>query len=68
MTIETNFIAADYLKYRLDGISSTEAYNKVDSSRVVNKEEQSIKTFAISSSDKQYLALKDTVDTFTKKY
>jgi hypothetical protein len=66
MTIETNFIAADYLKYRLDGTSSTEAYNKVDSSKVVNKEEQSIKSFAISSSNMQYLALKDTVDSFTK--
>ena len=66
MTIETNFFAADYLKYRLNGTSSAEAYNKVDSARVANKEEQSTKNFAISSNDKQYLMLKDTVDGFTK--
>ncbi len=66
MTIETNFLAANYLKYRLNGTSSAEAYNKSDSDRIVNKEEQSKKNFAISSNDKQYLVLKDTVDSFTK--
>ena len=66
MAIETNFFAADYLKYRLDGTSSIDAYDKVGSSNIVNRKEQSTRNFAISSEDKQYLILKDTVDSFTK--
>ena len=66
MSVETSFLASNYLQNRLNGLSSQEAVTSVNSGLDLSKLEPSNREFSISSSDNQYILLKDTVDQYTK--
>ena len=67
MSIDTSLLAANYIQNRLTGLSHIDAESAVNeefsgSDNAGIQERQ----FSISSSDTQYILLKDTVDQFTK--
>ncbi len=66
MSVETSFLASNYLQNRLNGLSSQEAVASVNSGLGPSNSEPKIREFSISSSDTQYVLLKDTVNQFTK--
>ena len=66
MAIDTSLLAANYIQNRLSGLSHIDAESAVN--RDVKDKNSDIQEsqFSISSSDTQYVLLKDTVDQFTK--
>ncbi len=66
MSIESSFLASNYLKNRLDGLSSNEAVSSVNASHSGNPTSELNREFSISASDRHYILLKDTVDQYTK--
>ncbi|MDA9689842.1 hypothetical protein N9V13_05475, partial [Betaproteobacteria bacterium] len=66
MSIESNFLASNYLQNRLNGLSNNEAVSSVNSALTNGSSNGVDRQFSISASDGQYILLKDTVDQYTK--
>ena len=66
MSIESSFLASNYLQNRLNGLSNSEAVSSVNSTLSDGSSDELGRQFSISASDSQYLLLKDTVDQYTK--
>ena len=66
MSIDSTFLASNYLQNRLNGLSYTEAVSGVNSTINNSSNESVDREFSIAASDSQYLLLKDTVDQYTK--
>ena len=66
MSIDSTFLASNYLQNRLNGLSNTEAVSDVNSTINNSSNESVDREFSIAASDSQYLLLKDTVDQYTK--
>ena len=68
MSIDSNFLASTYLNNRMNGLSNSDSVSAVNETVQKNTLENNAnqKEFQISSNDKQYVLLKDTVDQFTK--
>jgi hypothetical protein len=65
MSIDSTFLASNYLQNRLNGLSNTEAVSDVNSTINNSSNESVDREFSIAASDSQYLLLKDTVDQYT---
>ncbi len=66
MSIDSTFLASNYLQNRLNGLSNAEAVSDVNSTINNSSNESVDREFSIAASDNQYLLLKDTVDQHTK--
>ena len=66
MSIDSTFLASNYLQNRLNGLSNPEAVSDVNSTINNSSNESVDREFSIAASDSQYLLLKDTVDQYTK--
>ena len=67
MSIDSSFLASTYLNNRLNGLSNSDSVSAVNGTVQKNSlENNANQEFQISSNDKQYVLLKDTVDQFTK--
>ena len=66
MSIDTSLLAANYFQNRLTGLSHIDAESAVNKEIKDNSSDIQESQFSISSSDTQYVLLKDTVDQFTK--
>jgi hypothetical protein len=65
MSIDSTFLASNYLQNRLNGLSNPEAVSDVNSTINNSSNESVDREFSIAASDSQYLLLKDTVDQYT---
>ena len=66
MSIDTSLLAANYIQNRLTGLSHIDAESAVNEEISGSNGDIQESQFSISSSDTQYVLLKDTVDQFTK--
>ena len=66
MSIDTSLLAANYIQNRLTGLSHVDAESSVNEELSGGDSDIQERQFSISSSDNQYILLKDTVDQFTK--
>ena len=66
MAIDTSLLAANYIQNRLTGLSHVDAESALNTELSGSNGDIQQSQFSISSSDTQYILLKDTVDQFTK--
>ena len=66
MSIDTSLLAANYIQNRLTGLSHIDAESAVNKELTGSNGDIQESQFSISSSDTQYVLLKDTVAQFTK--
>ena len=66
MAIDTSLLAANYIQNRLTGLSHVDAESALNTELSSSNGDIQQSQFSISSSDTQYVLLKDTVDQFTK--